>query len=449
MVANMQYSLKQQLTLLAKKAIILLIKMKSKPLWFLGIFAIFLIIIFWLVSDNVAEQTKSASVTIEFEEQETPEIDGIKASVDPRDMWVAKTEEKIQQNSDNLTRELDQKHSDLNQEIVNLKNEIIILKESLQLAEQKWLEEKQKPLQLDQIVNTSKSNSAKQVPVTKKFIHLTNNSTKINKDLKYYIPAGTFARGVLMTGVVAGTGTNSVDAPEPIMIRLSHHGIFSKQNYLKNIKEAILIGSCVGEIRSERAKCRLKTLSLKDNKGKIIEKEVQGWIVGEDGRVGVRGLVVDKSSEVIRMAVISGLLGGMSKFMESQATKQTTPMTMLPISENNKQNTNTISATNSIKGGIYSGASNAFDKLADFAIKRADQLSPVIVISSGREVDVLFSEGVSLLDEAELKVNNVDFNQSQNSNYQNQYDETIEQINQENLNQDNYSPNNFESSGEF
>ena len=58
---------------------------------------------------------------------------------------------------------------------------------------------------------------------------------------------------------------------------------------------------------------------FKDKYGKIIEKPVNGWLVGEDGRIGIKGIIVDKSSDVVRMAVISGLLGGMSKFMENQS----------------------------------------------------------------------------------------------------------------------------------
>nr|WP_162563015.1 hypothetical protein [Orientia tsutsugamushi] len=39
------------------------------------------------------------------------------------------------------------------------------------------------------------------------------------------------------------------------------------------IKKAILIGSCNGEISSERAKCRIETLSVVNNQGDIIEKK--------------------------------------------------------------------------------------------------------------------------------------------------------------------------------
>ncbi|WP_371253776.1 hypothetical protein [Orientia tsutsugamushi] len=63
------------------------------------------------------------------------------------------------------------------------------------------------------------------------------------------------------------------------------------------IKKAILIGSCNGEIPSEIAICRIETLSVVNKQGDIIEKQVECWLIGEDGRSGFKGIVVDKSSK--------------------------------------------------------------------------------------------------------------------------------------------------------
>ncbi|XVN42250.1 MAG: hypothetical protein RCG15_06935 [Candidatus Rickettsia vulgarisii] len=43
------------------------------------------------------------------------------------------------------------------------------------------------------------------------------------------------------------------------MLRLVDTANFSKGYKTRQIKEAILIGSCSGDISSERAKCRLET----------------------------------------------------------------------------------------------------------------------------------------------------------------------------------------------
>ena len=44
--------------------------------------------------------------------------------------------------------------------------------------------------------------------------------------------------------------------------------------------------------------------------------------------------------------------------------------------------------------GAFEGASNAAEKIADYYIKQAESMSPVLLISGGAKVDVLFTKGV-------------------------------------------------------
>ncbi|KJV57484.1 bacterial conjugation TrbI-like family protein [Orientia chuto str. Dubai] len=85
------------------------------------------------------------------------------------------------------------------------------------------------------------------------------------------------------------------------------------------IKKAILIGSCNGDVASERAKSRLGTLSVINNTGDIIEKKVEGWLIGEDGRPGIKGMVVEKSSNAVRMAALNGVFSSIAKFLQAKA----------------------------------------------------------------------------------------------------------------------------------
>ncbi|KJV52712.1 putative conjugative pilus assembly protein [Orientia tsutsugamushi str. Gilliam] len=45
-----------------------------------------------------------------------------------------------------------------------------------------------------------------------------------------------------------------------------------------------------------------------NKQGDIIEKQVEGWLIGEDGRSGIKGIVVDKSSKVVRIAALNEYL---------------------------------------------------------------------------------------------------------------------------------------------
>ncbi|KJV74355.1 TrbI/VirB10 family protein [Orientia tsutsugamushi] len=126
---------------------------------------------------------------------------------------------------------------------------------------------------------------------------------------------------MLLTGVVVGTGTNSSSSPEPIVLQLLDTAILYDKYKTDQIKKAILIGSCNGEIFSERATCRIETLSVVNKQGDIIEKQVECWLIGKDGRSGIKGIVVDKSSKVVRMAALNGVFSSIAKFLQAKAIK--------------------------------------------------------------------------------------------------------------------------------
>ncbi|KDO03245.1 TraB/VirB10 family protein [Rickettsia tamurae] len=365
-------------------------RVKTKPITYLAALGIIITLIFYYFSDS-NEQNQ----LIEEERTTRKEISGIEKAVDPRAKWTDEVLKEVRTIKQQLETVIENKYlenqlkiDDVNQKLELLEhnvNDKSLLYDALPLDFQK------QSLMQEEIATKSTS----PVSVTREFGYVKRTNSKIKKEVKDYITTGSFARGVLLTGVVVGTGTNNAASPEPIMIRLVDTSNFSKGYKTKQIKEAILIGSCSGDISSERAKCRLETVSLINNKGDIIEKKVEGWLIGEDGRPGIKGIIVDKSSNVARMAVLNGVLGGIAQFFQNQATNG-----IFPISPMTGQQ-NALKAQDALKAGVYSGTGNALEKLADFAIKRAESMSPVIVVGSGRVVDVVFRKGFDLIDSGE------------------------------------------------
>ena len=367
---------------------------KSRPVLTSGIIGAVLILFVILSGEEEVKTHELATNTIEFEKPKE-QMTGIKESIDPRDVWTADLSQKVQDSNKDFSQKLDQIDQQQNAELVTIKEELNKLKESFVLQQeainQKALEDSLALSNAPAIIdNRTVRKKTKSIGL---FSKEYGNKKKNTKD---YITSGTFARGVLMTGVVVGTGSNTQSNPEPLMIRLADGGIFSKGKRTEQIKEAILIGDCSGDLSSERAKCRLQTLSLENYKGEIIERKVQGWIVGEDGRYGVKGIVVDKSSDMLRMAMLNGVLGGMSSFLKNQSTKGIFPIS--PISGQQ----NALSSVSQLKGGAASGAGDAFSKMADFVMERFNSMTPQIVIASGREVDVVFQHGVDLNEDSDL-----------------------------------------------
>nr|WP_082304167.1 TraB/VirB10 family protein [Orientia tsutsugamushi] len=124
-----------------------------------------------------------------------------------------------------------------------------------------------------------------------------------------------------------------------------------------------------------------------------MEKQVKGWLIGEDGRSGIKGIVVDKLSNIASMAALNGVFSSIAKFLQSKAIKPDMLPTLNLVAGGQQQE---FQIGDALQSGAYAGASNAFDKLADFAIKRADSMSPVVLIASGRVIDVVFKKGFDL-----------------------------------------------------
>ncbi|SPR07049.1 conjugal transfer protein [Orientia tsutsugamushi] len=116
-------------------------------------------------------------------------------------------------------------------------------------------------------------------------------------------------------------------------------------------------------------------------------------MIGEDGRSGIKGIVVDKSSKVVKMAALNGVFSSIAKFLQTKAIKPDMTPTLNLVAGGQQQE---FQIGYALQSGAYAGASNAFNKLADFAIKRADSMSPVVLIASGRVIDVVFKKGFDL-----------------------------------------------------
>lgn len=360
---------------------------------FLGV-ALALIFFFSnLFSSNEGAEVKphiltQSSIPFSKEESDQSGLVGIKESVDPRDVWTSRVEDGVKASKSDLENSIKAISHESNLKLIEFGSQIESLREIIKKQQEEIDIQK-----MDANIRLSQEQSASQInqnhsPLKTIGVYTKDYGNK--KNHKKYVTSGSFARAVLLTGVVVGTGTNSTSNPEPIMLRLTDAGIFSKGKRTNQIKEAILIGDCSGDLSSERARCRLQTLSLENDKGEIIERSVQGWIVGEDGRNGIKGHVIDKSSDLLRMAMLNGVLGGMSQFLKNQSTSSVFPISPLSGQQN------ALTNSNALKGSIANGTGDAFSKMADFVMDRFNAMSPQIAIASGREVDVIFKDGVDL-----------------------------------------------------
>lgn len=206
------------------------------------------------------------------------------------------------------------------------------------------------------------------------------------------IPAGAFAKAVLLGGVDASVSIQASSDPRPALLRVTDLGTLPRK-FRSDLEGCHALAACYGDISSERVYMRLEKLTCTERKtGEIVEVKVQGYVAGEDGRAGVRGSVVDRAGESMRNAMMGGFLGGVGDFL-SQSRSAVTFSPMAGLAQ-----TNPMGVGDMLKHGAGKGVGNALDKYANFYIQRSEQIQPVLQVSAGRQVDMVFTEGVSIGD---------------------------------------------------
>jgi conjugal transfer pilus assembly protein TraB len=215
---------------------------------------------------------------------------------------------------------------------------------------------------------------------------LSGIRNKEKSTIENTIPAGTFAKATLLGGVDASTATTSQSDPRPVLLRVTDRGNLPRR-FKSDLKACHVLASAYGDLSSERVFMRLEKLTCTEREtGEISETEVSGYVLGEDGRAGVRGVVADRAGPMIRNSLLGGFMSGMSNFFGAQSQKSVFPVS--PFGQ-----TNALSAQQMLSGGAANGASGALDKYAEFFIKRAEQLQPVLQVAAGRSVDIVFTQG--------------------------------------------------------
>ena len=206
------------------------------------------------------------------------------------------------------------------------------------------------------------------------------------KDGRSYVPSGSFFRAALLGGLDAPTGGQAQSNPHPILMRTQDNA-FLPNRYRFKIKECFALGASYGDISAERAYIRLESLSCVRHNGKAIDVPVKGYVVGEDGKAGMRGRLVSKQGQVLANALLAGIGAGIGQaFQQSATTVSTNPLGSVGTVDTGKQ----------LQAGVGVGVGKALDRLSQYYITLAEKMFPIIEVDAGRTVDVVFTKGFSL-----------------------------------------------------
>lgn len=205
-----------------------------------------------------------------------------------------------------------------------------------------------------------------------------------------YIPIGSIITGTLINGMDAPTGQGARRDPFPATLRIQKEAILPN-HFSLDVRECFMQVSGYGDMSSERAYLRGEAISCVREDGGIIEASMDSYVIGEDGKAGVRGRLVSKEGQLLARSLMAGFLDGVAGAFNVQ------PAPSLRIDNNEsipvyKQTLN----SDRIQGGFASGTSSALSRLADYYMDMADSIFPVIEVDAGRQLDIVVTRGTSL-----------------------------------------------------
>ena len=204
--------------------------------------------------------------------------------------------------------------------------------------------------------------------------------------MKHYLPAGSFVRVILMTGLDAPTGGGVRNNPVPVLLSLADEGTLP--NRLRHrVRDCLVTAAGYGDLAAERAYLRLERISCVLKNGDVVDLALQGYVVGEDGKAGLRGRVISKQGALIARSLLAGIAGGLGEGVaQSYATLNTSALGSVQ----------TVEGANLAEFGLARGAGRALEQVSRWYLERADEIYPIIEIDSGRVTEIVLTRGLDL-----------------------------------------------------
>jgi len=316
-------------------------------------------------------------------------------AMDGNKIWQNHFEDKLRSSQHELQEKVESLMRDMRakeeEERKHREQELQKMAEQLKFAQD---ELKSAALELKRVSDIAESNKYEQEAVIRggevSSIKLGSNvQWDKPKDIRDYIPETSFVGGYTLGGIVTSTGINTAsENATPVVIRLSNRGNLPK-NINVDISKCRIQGSSYGDLSSERVIIRAEKLICIDPKTELVTtSDVIGVVHGDDGMNGIKGKVIATSNRHIKNAFIGSMLSGLAS--SSKGVEGLT-LTSLGAVNTKRQGFKDLAGQ-----GLLNGGSNAGEKIADYYLRLAEQMSPVLTVPGGVKVDVIFTKGFFL-----------------------------------------------------
>jgi len=197
------------------------------------------------------------------------------------------------------------------------------------------------------------------------------------------LPAGSFVKGTLLSGVFA-----PVDKTNPLPVVFSiDEAFYGPTKSRIPVKGMLGIGKTTADINSSRAIIQVVRLAYVFPDGGVWEKDIDGWVCGSDGILGIEGKVVRHEGKELAGAFSSGFMSGVGQGL-AQAQTQTSSTTSGTF-----ESSVTGSAT---KYSLYSGLSSAANTLSQHYAQMLQEIVTEIEVEKGTPIQIVIQQGVEI-----------------------------------------------------
>jgi hypothetical protein len=199
-----------------------------------------------------------------------------------------------------------------------------------------------------------------------------------------YLPAGSFVRATLLTGVYA---PSEVSSPLPVLLRLDE-AFFGPNETRIPLAGALAIGKATGDLTSERALIQITSLSAVNPSGEPFTAQGNiGYVTDNYGQLGVKGAVVRNTGKALALSFMAGFTGGAA---EAMADAETTSV----VSESGAVRSNLTGSR--ARNAAFNGLSQSALRLAGYYQDKAEKIIPAVRVAAGAEVYLVVLEGVKV-----------------------------------------------------
>lgn len=202
------------------------------------------------------------------------------------------------------------------------------------------------------------------------------------------LPQGSFVAVETLNGIDAGMGTQSRSDPLPILLNIKDFATLpGLAKY--DLRNCFALGSGYGDPSSERVYARFSRISCVDRQERLVlTQEINAVLVDSDGVVGMRGKVVDRQGAKLAAATAAGVAQGLSSALGSSQGTVTSSLLGDQTS---------LSGSAALRASGLRGIESAANQLAQWYLKEANSIFPVITITANRKGSLLFTDNATMV----------------------------------------------------